>query len=423
MFKRAAAFFSPLTDLLQPLSARSWVLLLAGPMFAYLTYPYISVSAGLMLVLSLPLMLATVISIVQDWRRRPVAWAAPVVLAWIVLMAIVSLVTFPKTQLHDELLLTEVSLQGLTEGVNPYSRSFVGTRFDTWAFHAQRVSYLNGFHPAATTYVYLPGHLLLGLPIYVFTHTFFDWYDQRMVYIFALTALLIVVWRALARSPKREALILLFALSPFAAVLYYHGSNEMLMILALAVTGWLLVRGRTYAAALALGVAVAVKQLSWVAALFLIPLLLIRTARARQSRMVALVLVAVPLLVTVLPFALWSPRDLAADTLGFFAKGVTYPASGEGVGGLLVRAGLIRADEPFPFWVFQLTFVAPLLLFLYVRWRQTPSVSRSLQAGALAIGAVGFFWRYFLPAHLGTVVIILALSYVMVAVEQSRATR
>jgi uncharacterized membrane protein len=280
-----------------------------------------------------------------------------------------------------------------------------------------------GLHPAATTYVYLPGHLIASLPFYLVMHITVDWYDQRLIYVMALAALLALIWQALRLSPKREPLILLFALSPFAAVLYYHGSNEMLTILALAVTGWLLVRERTYAAALALGVTLAMKQFSWIAALFLIPLLLIHTARARKSRIVVLALVIAPLLVTVLPFALWSPRDLAADTLGFFAKDVTYPASGEGVGGLLVRAGLIRADEPFPFWVFQLIFVVPLLLFLYVWWRQTPSVSRSLQAGALAIGAVGFFWRYFLPAHLGTVVVILTLSYVLVAAEQSQTPK
>ncbi|MBI4089844.1 MAG: DUF2029 domain-containing protein, partial [Candidatus Kerfeldbacteria bacterium] len=267
------------------------------------------------------------------------------------------------------------------------------------------------------TYVYLPGHLIISLPAYLMTNTLFGWYDQRLIYIIALAGLMAVAWWALKQSPVREPLVALFALSPFAIILYYYGTNEIVMIALLALAAVLTARRRFWLAAAALGLALADKQLSWIIGLPLLVAIWRLAPDLRNRLVVAWLTFGIPF-ISILPFLIWGPIDLLQDTLGFFSRDVTYPAGGEGVGGLLVSAGVIAPDQPFPFWLLELLFAVPILTII-ARWVWNDRrPHRLLLAGTLAFVTISFFWRYFLPAHVEAAVMMIGLTFLVREVEQ-----
>lgn len=417
---KARVFFQPLQEVVAPVSVRSWMLLILGTSFAALVRPYLAVSVQAMALLSLPLAAACIGSVGADYARaRSGTWTTATALTWVLGLMVLSMLRVPAYRYHDELLLTKVALTGIDQGINPYRRDFRGTEFDAWIGNATQDSWINGRHPAATTYVYLPGHLLQSMLFYQLTTRLFHWYDQRLVYIVALAAVLAMLWRALRRSPVREPLLLLFTFSPFMAMNFY-GINEWTMLAWLLASALLFVYDRSYAAAAALGVALATKQLSAFAVVFFLPLLFVRISRSRGSPIVAVGVLALVAVAVVAPFVVWSPRDFAVDTLGFFTRDVTYPIAGEGVGGLLLKIGAVGPADPFPFWIFQILFTAPLLVAIGWWLLHNQTVRNTLLATALAFAAVGFFWRYFLPAHVNVAVIIGMLAFLVGEAERTR---
>ncbi len=414
-------FVDPFRDELRPISVRTWIILFGGPTFVFLSldYPFIKISLAARLVAALPVAAAVVASLLVDYgviRRRRSA-VTIFVIAWMVCLLAASIVSAPKNALHDELLQTETALEGIEQGINPYQRDYTGTLVETWLGNLRHLSWVNGEHPALHHYVYLPGLLVLSLPFHALIHLT-GWYDQRIVYLIAFVILLVLAWRALARSPVREPLLLLLVLNPLNRAIFV-GLNDLPMLLLLAITGFAIIRRRFLLAAAAYGLALVTKQPAWFTVPFVLPLLVQRVRAAGQSWPRTLGVMAGVALAVALPFVLWSPSAIYDDTIGFFTSGRSYPIIGEGLGELLVQIGIVGRGDPYQFWPFQLIFALPTIIVLALWVRRQPTLQRAFLAASLSLTVVWFFSRYFLLGHVTVITILMMLAFLIGEAERT----
>ncbi|MBI4426127.1 MAG: DUF2029 domain-containing protein [Candidatus Kerfeldbacteria bacterium] len=382
-----------------------------------LARPYIRVGQWGIIILTLPLLVALIISLVDDLTKktRPGSWTVAIVVFWIAALCLVNLVTLPK-QSMDEVLLTEEAQRGLVHGLNPYQRNFQGTIFDQWRGDLRP---FGGIHPATEHYVYFPGQIVMSLPFFA-SLTATGWYDQRIVYFTAYFALLLVIWMNLRGSANREALVLAFALNPFFVFLFY-GFNDLMVLFLFAAGSFCFARSRWGLGAVFFGAAVATKQTALITVAFMLLWLWFSPAVSRRSRIRASLIVVGMAAVIIGPFVLWSPSAFTEDTIDFFTSGMGTTTPGEGFGKLLMLAGWHNATASPLRRLVELAIVFSIIVWLAGWVIRRPSLYRAILAGAIGLAAIWFFSSYFLPAHAGVVLILITLAYLINEVE-GRAT-
>lgn len=408
-------FFEPFRSVTSRISPRTWIVLFGGAILAGQIYRYASYSQPTLLWLIAPWLIGMAVSVLGDYRRIHfrVPWVTVIVVIWITMSFTAHAVLLSKRFL-DESLITEAALDGLSRGHNPYAMDYRGTIVDRWLPSPG----VKDYRPPTDRFVYFPGHLLLSIPVYFPLRLFTTWYEQRLVYFIIFLLTLLLVWKALKKSLIREPLVLSFALYPFVIFMMYS-FNDLLAIFLLVIFGIAIAQKKILFAAAAYGAAIATKQPVLLTMPFLLPPLLQRAEEMGSSKPKILSIIILVFGVIITPFLLWSPGNFLSDTVTFFLANNQYPISSEGASGLLLKAGFIGTYDNFPFWIFQIVISFPLLVLLY-RWSlQQRSLQRSFMAAALGIAAVWFFSRYFAPAHISAVMILVALSFIIGEVERT----
>ncbi|TME80226.1 MAG: DUF2029 domain-containing protein [Chloroflexi bacterium] len=261
-------------------------------------------------------------------------------------------------------------------------RSTTGVRLWHWYVNQPLDSSL--FH-----YVYSPLTFLLGVPFFVASRLLAIPFDFRSVLILAALAaaggLLGLPWRWELRYVAFAALFL----NPF--FYFPQGRNDILFLapLTLGVLAW--ARGKPRLAALAFGVAFALKPF----AIFFLPCVAIALwprsgpllDRVRRLAMLGAALLA-PAALTMGPFLLWNAPAYWTDTVSFVAGTIpgAYRIQGYSLASLLLALHLIpSADARFPFGLVQAAVAAPVLAVgLWRIWR-APSLASVLAVGTLAL--------------------------------------
>jgi 4-amino-4-deoxy-L-arabinose transferase-like glycosyltransferase len=162
----------------------------------------------------------------------------------------------------------------------------------------------------------------------------------------------------------------------------------------------LLSRGHLIAAALALGIAVALKPFAVLAVPFLLLVLTIRWRARRQRRDLALSLVALGLapVVTILPFLIANPPAFWTDVVLYTSGGIrdAYPIAGYGFGELLYETHVVaHRSDSVPFGLFQLLAIVPAVWITGRAFLNRPSIGRWMAGYVLCLLAFTFFARFF----------------------------
>lgn len=407
---------------LRRVSIRSWILVFFGPLFALLAAWIGRIPASVVAVAAAPLVTVIVASVAADVRRKPFGtWLTKAVVAWAIAYVAVSIIAVPKHNLHDELLITQVAMEKISDGEDPYGANYRGTIVDLWTGHELRLSYVNGVYPGWDHYVYLPGFFAVSYPVYLIVHGLTGAYDQRIVYLIAYAALTVGAWMSLKRSPIREPLTLVFVLNPFFMNVTY-GFNDLLPIALFAVTGYLMAHKKLFAAAVCYGLMLATKQTMALTIPFMIPAFIHTAATMKRSAVPMLAAVAATAALVILPFFLWSPSRFFNDTVSFFFSSTAYPIHGEGLSGLLKTAGLVTENQYFPFWIFQIFATLPLAAYFMRRTLRSPDLHEPFFGSAVTIGVLWFFSRYFLTSHAHGIILLLALSFIISESQRSYAS-
>jgi hypothetical protein len=318
--------------------------------------------------------------------------------------------TEPHRFAHDGgVLMTEQAATWVRQGKNPYVEDFHGT--------AMEKAFPNG--PGLSHYPYLPLAFLPTVPLVPLFQAATGWFDQRLIYL-ALHAITLVAVGFLVRPPGEKLLaLMLVGLNPILANDLIYGYNDVFPLAFVALATLCLARRRHYLAALSLGVALATKLTVWP----LVPFFLLamgppkRLPAPRLARYFGprLLLLALPLLATALPFAL-ANFPAFYDDVWLYNTGAApidpVPIKGWGLANLVLLWGWVPSTtSPFPFWLPQLIVGLPLLLGLLWVQRRHNSPGAALLTSGVFLLAFFLLSRTMNANYLGFTLSLLAIGY------------
>jgi hypothetical protein len=110
------------------------------------------------------------------------------------------------------------------------------------------------------------------------------------------------------------------------------------------------------------------------------------------------------------PFFLADPAAFWSDTVLYATGGIpdAYPIAGYGFGELLYERGLIaHRTDVFPFGLFQLAAMLPVLWFTARAFLRRPTIGRWMGGYACLLLAFTFFARFFNDNYAGVVISLL----------------
>ena len=305
---------------------------------------------------------------------------------------------------HDGLLQIESAIDRLLAGQAIYGVDWSATPMArlTW-------NLVPGGNPALHHFAYYPLTVLVGVPFRLLAGALGLPFDYRIVLIaFALVALAAVL--AFPFAPDRRLMLVCAILvNPLITLYLWPGRNDIEFLACLLVCLTLMARGRITLSALALGIAVALKPFAWPAVPFFMLVLYVRGQSTRSMRepVTALLAMALPAVLTITPFFLINPSGFWDDIVRYTAGGTqhAYPIVGYGFGELLYQTGLIaRRTDVFPFAIFQLAAMVPVLFFASRAFLRRPTAGRWMAGYAALLLAFTFFARFFNDNYVGVVI-------------------
>ncbi|GEM_PF-1188022 len=312
------------------------------------------------------------------------------------------------SRIQDGAIQTEEAIKFLLEGKNPYVEDYDKT--GVARITLPEVSP----NPAIYHYVYLPGTFLLSLPFYIGSMRILGWYDQRLVHALAFMIVLLMLPQ-LARSTERKlSLLVAVGLNFLLLISLAFGMNDVLVLSLLLLSTYLFQRGCHLASTIPLALACATKQVAW----FFLPFyfLLQFNGSFCLGEIGSLIKKTYPFFLTfalvVLPFFLWNPAAFIDDTFSYVSgiSPTSYPIRGFGVGALLLACGVIKSNTAyFPFWILQLIFGLPLLIYLLRKQLKENNVSRCWLGYGIFLAIMAFLSRYFHINHLGYAIAALSI--------------
>jgi hypothetical protein len=314
--------------------------------------------------------------------------------------------TSPEHYVQDGALQTELAIEFLLQGKNPYVEDYRDTPLAAWAWDSAEEG--TAENPALDHNAYLPFTFLFSLPFYAILEHVAGWYDQRIVYVLLFFCTFWPLARHAAQRDTKLALLILFGLNFFSAPYTAWGGNDSLVMFCLVLSGYLLTRDRMGLSALCLGLACASKHTAWLFVPFFVTFVWIKTpsdAKLTALRNICPVVIVPALLI--LPFVLWDAPAFVDDTLLYMSgqAATSYPIRGMGVGGLLLALGVIHDKNAyFPFTLLQAATCLPLLAFLLRRQISLNTVRQCWLGYGLLLLTFTFFSRFLNHSVLGLAV-------------------
>ncbi|HEY7516381.1 MAG TPA: glycosyltransferase 87 family protein, partial [Vicinamibacteria bacterium] len=290
-----------------------------------------------------------------------------------------------------------LALDRVLSGRSPYGADYSGTLLDEQSRSSVFWEPLGG-NPIVRHHWYLPGmHLVMAAP-YLVSKALFGFFDPRLVTLAGYLLAILLVARLVEGESARLAAVAVFAVNPFVYWQQAFGANDVLSAVPLLLAALFVSKGRRDGAAALLGLAAAVKQLTWpFVPFFLVHLsgatsfreLIGRQGRARLARP-ALIAGGVFLLI-VTPVAALDLRAFVADIFRYQTGSPgseQYPLGGTpgfGFANLLIYAGAVTSlSDYFPFQRLYLLFV-PVGLVLLRYQLKNPGLGSVLAAGSAAL--------------------------------------
>lgn len=328
--------------------------------------------------------------------------------------------TGPSTYAHDGAVVqTEEAVKFLLKGENPYSITYENTPVRDAVNPVIWERYGLKENPVLYHFPYPPLTFLASIPLYTVFTTTMGWYDQRFIYLILFVATLILAYKLSEDAVSKLSIVIVLALNPFAVPGMKEGMNDILLLFWIIAIVYLLKVNRTILASSALAIACGSKQMAWVMVpFFFMYLYTVRKTWIREflfsKEMAAFAAVTICIF---LPFLIWDSHALISDILSFHSGKTEHPYplrgdTGYGIANLVLHLGLV--DSPtsyFPFALFQVLFIFPILGWLLFKQVKENSIHQMLINYTLTLFVFLFFGRYMASNYIGFILSILAVSY------------
>ena len=308
----------------------------------------------------------------------------------------------PDRFCHDSVPQFEEALRMLDRGENPYAADFRGSSLETWNEGRFKEN------PALDHFVYPPFLLLLSVPFEsVFRSV--GHYDQRVVVLLFFLAYFALLAKKLKDHPNVVGIVSLAALNPWFAAFVVEGRNDAAMLFWAAAAWPMYEAGYRRWGHLFLGLALATKTL-------LLPIVPLVLLAERKGRVGAAALLLAPIVLTSIPFLVADAPAFLEDVVGAPAGWGKNPFEMRGWGGfgfanVVLALHLAEKKGAFPFWIFQLGALVPVLWHAAKSLRSDGSLANVFLWTAVAAFVMLFFGRFIHDNYIGALLALAALSH------------
>jgi len=315
--------------------------------------------------------------------------------------------TAPIYMIHDIILQQESAIRFLLDGKNPYAVTYFGTPLEQWHYSSTEVN------PAIYHFVMQPFYLLFALPFYFFSIPLLGFFDARMPLLFLFFSLLVLAALLVKDKEKRLLFLTILAFNPAMLGYTLEGRSDIFMFSFLFFGFFLLHKKRYFLAGVPIALAFAVKQSAWPLLPFYIAFLYFR-----EKNVLRTIKMLFPFIITfgsiVFPFFLWDQKAFFDSTILYLSGSVphSYPISGYGLGMLLSQAGIIKdLHEYYPFLLWQIVIGTPLLIFLVIFLKGSPTAGRLMLVYGIFLFVFWYLSRYFNNSHLAYLSMVFIAAY------------
>lgn len=325
----------------------------------------------------------------------------------------------------DNVVQIDAAADFLAHGKNPYAETYYDTPLAT-LYQGKIAS--NVVNPALEHLISLPGDLILTTVLHMAAVAAVGWFDVRILYLALFFITAAVAYRLGTDPASKLRSVLLVCCNPFLVAYLVEGRSDILPLTFLLIALLAMHRKRQVLAAAMFAVACGMKAFAWVLTPVFLVLLVARAPggswkeRLRRS-IVPLAVCTGVIAVQFLPFLLWNMHAFIDSTIRYpnGSTAVSYLVSGNGLGYLLLKLGIIRtAHDYYPFWIFQATVLVPLLVIFIPRLVKRPNISLALFVSALMLFANQYVARYFFFNHLGLILSLAAAGFGFRVIEQRK---
>lgn len=325
---------------------------------------------------------------------------------------------------NDGVVQTEVAVDFLRQGKNPYAVGYRDTRFGVWPSPVPGHPY----NQAWDHYAYLPAPIILSVPFVQAKYWLGDWAGTRTLYILTFA---IFCWILIAAQPnwrRRTLAAVLTVGNPMISLYVLGGYNDILWVTAIAGAALALRNKRWVWAGLAFGLAISSKQTAW----WLGPLWgywLWSQWRVklidRAGTIKLLVSAGLVALLIIGPFALWDWSSFYDDVVRYVTGGVPFsiPISGTSLIQYLRVWGVVPDQfAPVPTLLFHSLVAVPLLWWYGHQFVRRADLGFLLTASTTLILAVSLVTRNFSTNYFSVIVMLAMIAFAMTAEPDSGAT-
>ncbi len=302
---------------------------------------------------------------------------------------------------HDNPLQIEAGVNYLKQGKNPYTENYFGTKQEQW--------YEHNINMALYHFVTLPFYIIFSLLISIPSEAILGYFDERMVHGLALAIVIGLIYKLISPITKKIIFLTLFIFNPYFIHFFIEGRNDIFVFTGIFLSLYLLFKNKYQWSALALGLACASKQSSWLILPLYFYYIWVQLKLKFSFQSIAKLwqktwpfFICSAIFFT--PFLAWDSQSFIEDIYLFPGGGLptSYPISGMGVSQLMLQLGLIKnPGDNYPFIYLQLIAGLPVLVFLGYKLSKHIRVSYLAFAYGIFLGIFWLFSRFFADNYAG----------------------
>lgn len=329
--------------------------------------------------------------------------------------------------IHDGALQTEIAVEFLRRGENPYRADFHGTPLEAYGGgELELISDVHIENPALDYFVYPPLYLGFSWALSFVGELLFGWYDQRaLLLIFYLLFIFFVL--KLVRLRDRELACILLFINPLLLEQAMYGFNDIVPIALFASAVWFATKEKFASASFMFALMIGVKHL-FTPLLTMFAVFMVLRARKEcgswREAFVKLFRMTWPFFPTLvllfIPVWIITGKQFI-DALVLYPSGYlpdSYPMGGFGFAQMLTMLGLRHPQDFFPFWIVQAATLVPLAIFFIRRQRRANTLAWAAIHAALFFAVFLFFSRMFHVNYFAAVVTLLIFVFFLLRKEE-----
>jgi len=342
------------------------------------------------------------------------------IIATLTLSSVLSLINCrlqgEKILLHDGALQTEIAIDKLMSGQNPYGQGYEGTEMEN---HMKYIGTLEGpiKNPAIHHYIYLPSYIILSAPFKIIGDSIFNFYDQR-IFIYILYLLFLLLVYKIISGKKRKILGLIFlGLNPWILNFILQGRNDIIIIFLLLLIVYLTKKEKYSLAFISLAIAITTKHTAWLFVPFYMIYLMYKKNDLKSF--IKFILkktwpAVIVIIIIITPFLIWDSAGFWRD-IYLYPSGslpTSFPIAGFGFSTLLYSLGFVTSiKQNYPFIVWQFITCMPLFFLLLKTQKKNNTIEYTLFSYTLFLGIFWFFSRFFHDNYIAFLYQLLVIVY------------